>query len=121
MKFTAIVTILQLVAFSALATDCLQTQHWINGTRDNPVVSPLGIGVAEGNPVLAGKAHLREPYFKGFAFAVEAAPKMLSPPLALAYVGYVAVGGTRTVVRNNRTCRGVGFPEYFMLAWRWSW
>lgn len=121
MKSAIIVTILQLIAYSALATDCLQTQHWIAGTRDDPVLSPFGFYTYELNPILAGHPELCEPYFEFLASIVEIAPMMLSPPIATAYVGYIAVGDALTVVRNNASCRKMGFPEYWMLAWRWSW
>lgn len=121
MKLAIIVTILQLIAYSALATDCLQTQHWIAGTRDDPILSPFEFSTYELNPILAGHPELRKPYFDFLASTVEIAPTMLSPPLSVAYVGYIAIGDTLTAIRNNALSRQAGFPEYWVLSWRWSW
>lgn len=116
---TALSPILVLIATSALATDRLQTQHWIDGTPSNPLATPAGGFVYETNPILAGRPYMLDPYFDFWEAVVEAAPRMLSPPLALAVVGWIAFEDGRTVIRNNELSRQQGFPEYVMLKYRW--
>lgn len=121
MFWQAAIPILQLLAFSALATDCLQTAHWVEGTPDSPVLSPSGLPVYELNPVLAGHEEKREPYFRFLERVAEVAPKMLSPPVAAAVLAWIVLDDGRTVVDNNRLCKAAGFPSYVMLKMRWTW
>lgn len=119
MKCAALLLIVQLAALSALATDRLQTQHWIAGAPSNPLATPAGGFVYEVNPILAGRPYMLDPYFDFWEAVVEAAPRMLSPPLALAVPGWIAFEDGRTVLRNNELAAREGLPRYWMLAYRW--
>ena len=115
----AITPILQLLAFSALATDCAQTAHWIEGTAEEPILSPAGWPTYELNPILAGHPEKREAYFAWWRRVAEAAPRMLSPPVATALLAWIAIEDGQTVLRNNRFSQEAGFPVYWMVAWQW--
>lgn len=119
MRCATLLLIFQLVAFSAFTTDRLQTQHWIDGTPENPLATPAGGFVYETNTILAGRPYMLDLYFDFWEAVVEAAPRMLSPPLALAVVGWIAFEDGRTVTRNNRLAREQGLPEYYMFSYRW--
>jgi hypothetical protein len=118
-EFSLILVVFQLLAYSSFATDSLQTQHWIAGTPQNPTMIQ-GIPIFEANPILAGYPEKCEPYFKFWAYTVEALPKMLSPPLSTVLIGYLVLDNGRTVLNNDRLCQAIGLTRYLMLSWRWS-
>lgn len=110
---------LQFLAFSALATDCLQSQHWIEGTREHPVPTPAGGWTYEVNPFVAGRPEALELCARLLAAGIEVAPRMLSPPFAALAIGAFAVEDVLTVLSNNRFAAEQGLPQYWMIAYRW--
>lgn len=116
---STLITALQFLAFSALATDCAQSRHWIEGTREHPVPTPAGGWVYETNPLVAGRPEALESCARLLATAIEAAPRMLSPPLAALAIGAFAVEDVLAVLHNNRLSAEDGLPQYWMIAYRW--
>lgn len=115
----ALIVALQFLAFSALATDCAQTKHWIEGTVEKPVLCPDGSLVCEGNSILAGHPDKRTTFFAWWRRVAEAAPHMLSPPAAMALLTWIALEDGRTAIESNEFSSRVGFPTYWVVAWQW--
>lgn len=105
---------------SVEATDRLQTEHWIKGTKTAPLTTPSGEGVYEANPVLAGRPGEREEYFDFWEAAAAQAPQseFADTPLGKAALAAWAIGQTGLVVKNNETARRLGLPEHWMLMFR---
>lgn len=119
MSAKALIVILSLVAQSAIYTDSLQTQHCIKGTWDNPVRSPNRYAVYEGNPILAGRPEMREPYFRFLGDITELIPQYLKPPWDVFILGGWGLAAMANVIENNETAQQVGFPQYWGLSYRW--
>ncbi len=118
MSWDAVTPVLAFLALSALATDRLQTQHWIEGTASNPLATPAGGFVYEANPVLAGRPWMLDPYFDFLEGVTEAMPRMLSPPWSVPVQALWAAAAIANVARNNDLAREQGLPRYWMLAYR---
>ena len=117
-----IIIMLQFLALSALATDRFQTQHWIAGTPDEPVLSPNGMALWwELNPMIAGKPEMLDAYAKAMEAVTLEIPRMLGPPWnIIALAGWTA-GALHTVAQNNERTAISGYPRYYVLAYRWTW
>lgn len=105
---------------SALATDRLQTQHWVKGTPDRPVTTPSGQLVYEVNPLLAGQPEAMHGYFDVLDTAAQQAPSepAASTMLGTAALAAWAAGQSNLVGRNNDLARKTGLPQYWMLVFR---
>lgn len=111
--------ILNLIAQSALYTDKLQTQHWIDGTKQKPVRSPNGFPVYEVNPIVASRPELREPYFRFLGDMTELMTQYMEPPLSTLLLGAWALSALANVAKNNGFSKTYGFPQYWGLSYRW--
>ena len=106
--------LLTVLLVSAMATDCIQTEHWIDGTIDNPIKLPNGTQLYEVNTILAGRPENREVYFD-FAERVAINISMLDPPLSTAILaGYVFYWG-KTIITNNNVSKQNDLPLYYAI------
>lgn len=114
---TALLPLVQFLAFSILATDCAQSLYWINGTPEKPVQIGDWL-VWEANPLVAGRPDMLEASCDMVAALYEAAPRMLSPPLALVAVSAVAALEAVVVIHNDKVIRAIGIPRKFAVAYQ---
>ncbi len=120
METLCIVTlILQILGWSANATDYYQTDYWIDYTAESPLV--IGeIAIYERNPILFGKRWIMDDYFARLQDTVTLAPKMLDPPFDTIYLGVFTIGQIANVANNNRISKRLGLPKYWVFEYRFN-
>lgn len=108
----------QFLAFSVLATDAAQTQHYLPYTRDNPYQANgyyiYESGLMEGRP--EGYKQMNQTQ----RVMVAAAPDILAETTAFVSLAAFASYGLRIVTANNRNNADLGLPQYYMLGYEWA-
>lgn len=110
--------LLQLLAYSALATDVTQTQHWIQYTSESPYCVQ-DLCAWDSNPIVAGRPEQLEKLSRFMETGIALAPKMLSTGEAVSALALLASLNLGSAIANNRMSPDFDFPQYAIVSYAW--
>lgn len=104
--------------FSFFSIDDYQTQHWVYGTADKPVIYG-NAGVKEENPFLVAHPEDQDDYFAALKTGMQliaGSDGLWKYPL----LGAFAIHWFNVVKGNNRILDAIDKERRYIVSWRWT-
>ncbi len=113
-----------LIAFlgiSVLSTDVYQSEQWIMGTRENPILAPAGVYAHEGNPFVAGRPEQMYNLARMLEYSlIYIKDSRMDSDRKLQLLSAWAAYETAVVIYNDTNMQQQGFDRRIMFKYRWN-